>query len=356
MGIETSCDETGVAIVEDGRRILSNMVSSQIPIHAEYGGVVPELASRNHVRTLPLLAREALRDAKCSLAEIDAFAVTQGPGLVGSLLVGLNYAKSLAYVTGKPLIPLHHIEGHMYAPFMDGHEIEFPFVSLVVSGGHTSLIACHGHHKYELMGRTRDDAVGEAFDKIAKLVGLSYPGGLSVQLAAKKGNEKAFSFPRPLMSDDSFDFSFSGLKTAVLYQVQSGGDSPTGQRGKKHIVDANRKANLTEEEVADICASFEQAALDVLVKKTRNALREADAKRLVVAGGFAAHERLRERLRAELGIDESNVYCPSMELCLDNGAMIACAGYFRLQNEGADLDLDLNADAGLQLEYMKRTD
>lgn len=306
LGIETSCDETGVAIVEDGRRIRANEVASQISVHAEFGGVVPEIASRQHLLCISQLVRKALGDAGCSSADIAAIAVTNGPGLMGSLLVGVCFAKALAYAWRTPFVPVHHIEGHIFSAFLTENPPEFPFLTLVVSGGHTSLIWCEEPHNYRLLGATRDDAVGESFDKVARLLELPYPGGPSIQRAAEGGEPDACDFPRAMTQTDSLDFSFSGLKTAVLYRLREGGVSRE-----------------------DLAASFQAAAVDTLLIKTKQAIGKTGAQRLVLAGGVAANQLLRQRLTEEAGIPVS---MPPLELCVDNGAMIAAAGYSRFQH------------------------
>ncbi len=304
LGIETSCDETGVAVVRDGRAIVANEVASQIHIHREFGGVVPEIASRRHTTCISQLTRLVLDQS----GPVDAVAATWGPGLMGSLLVGVSFAKSLAYAWGVPYVPVHHIEGHIFSVFVDPEQsdVDFPFLALVVSGGHTCLIDCPRPHVYEILGSTRDDAVGECFDKVARLLGLPYPGGPSIQKAAEGGDPHAFSFPRAMMQGDSLEFSYSGLKTAVLYEMRDGAPSP-----------------------ADLAASFQHAAVDVLVMKTRRALEVSGRTRLVVAGGVSANRLLRERLTTELDIP---VHVPPLSLCVDNGAMIAAAAYSRLQH------------------------
>jgi len=308
LGIETSCDETGVAVVEDGRRILSSEVASQVPIHAAFGGVVPEIASRQHIKCISQLAQKALSDAGVPASGLDGIAATIGPGLMGSLLVGVNFAKALAYGWGLPFVPVHHLEGHIFSPFLTDHPPEFPFLALVVSGGHTSLIDCPRPHQYHIIGATRDDAVGESFDKVARLLDLPYPGGPSIQKAAEEGNPKAIRFPRAMTAgaDAGLDFSYSGLKTAVLYQMRK-----------------------TTAPVADVAASFQAAAVDVLVVKTRLALEQTGAGRLVLAGGVAANRLLRDRLNGELHVP---VHMPPLSLCVDNGAMIAAAGDSRLKH------------------------
>ena len=306
LGIETSCDETGVALVADGARILSSEVASQIAVHAEFGGVVPEIASRQHILCISQLVRKALADAGCGQEEVSAVSVTNGPGLMGSLLVGVCFAKALAYAWRKPFVPVHHIEGHIFSAFLSGDPPVFPFLTLVVSGGHTCLIWCERPHDYRILGTTRDDAVGECFDKVARLLELPYPGGPSIQRAAESGNPETCDFPRAMTQTETLDFSFSGLKTAVLYRLREGGISRE-----------------------DIAASFQAAAVDTLLLKTRQAVEQTGARRLVLAGGVAANRLLRTRLTGELGIPVS---MPPFELCVDNGAMIAAAGYSRYKH------------------------
>jgi len=330
LGIETSCDETGVAVVEDGRRCLGETTLSQIRLHAEYGGVVPEIASREHIRGIVQTVRCTLEDAGLDLASLDAVAVTQGPGLVGSLLVGLSVAKSIAYVHNIPLVPVHHIEAHLYATFLDGSPPSFPFLGVVASGGHTCLLACEDHHRLRVIGTTRDDAVGEAFDKVAKLLGLPYPGGISIEQAAEDGDPTAIPFPRPMVGSSSLDMSFSGLKTAVLYFVRD-------------------RARANEDvPLSDIAASFQAAAVDVLVAKTQDAIGRTGYRTVVLAGGVAANRRLREQFRTELGIAETEVYVPASGWCMDNGAMVAAAGFF-IHQAGCIGDLETNADPNLPL-------
>ena len=320
FAIETSCDETGLAVVEDGTRMLVNDVATQIPLHAEFGGVVPEIASRQHTEIISQMAGRALGRAG---ADIDAVAVTCGPGLMGSLLVGVNFAKAFAYARDLPLVPVHHIEGHIFSPFLQGEAPEFPALALIVSGGHTMLIMCRAPHDYELLGTTRDDAVGECFDKAARLLDLPYPGGPSIQRAAEDGDPDAIRFPRPLEKSDELEFSYSGLKTAVLYALREGPDA-------SH---------------ADVAASFQAAAIDVLMIKTKLALARTRAPRLIVAGGAAANSLLRQRLNEEIDVP---VLVPPIELCTDNGAMIAAAGYSRFHH-GFRGDLRLTPNPGLVL-------
>lgn len=320
LGIETSCDETGVAVVADGRRIVANVVASQVAIHAEFGGVVPEIASRQHLQCISQLVEKVLADAG---AGVDAVGATQGPGLMGSLLVGVSFAKALAYTWRVPFVPVHHLEGHIFSTFLDTDAPpEFPFLALVVSGGHTCLLQCDQPHRYMTLGATRDDAVGESFDKVARLLGLPYPGGPSIQEAAEQGNPTAIRFPRGLAKSDTLEFSYSGLKTAVLYGLRK-----------------------TSWPVADVAASFQAAAIDVLVIKTKRAVRQTRAVRLVLAGGVAANRLLRERLNAELDIP---VFMPPVALCLDNGAMIAAAAASRLE-WGLVGDLRVTPDPNLPL-------
>ncbi len=335
LGIETSCDETGVAIVEDGTRVRSNLVASQVPIHAKYGGVVPELASRNHVVNLTPLISRCLGECGLTLDDVDAVAVTSGPGLVGSLLVGLSTAKSLAYVRSVPLIGVNHIEAHIHANFLGEAPPEFPFLALVASGGHTCIIECADYGQYRLLGQTRDDAAGEAFDKVAKLIGLPYPGGPSIEKSAVAGNPQAIDFPRPMTDKDNLDFSFSGLKTAVLYFVREHG--PLVQDG-----------SATGTSRADLCASFQAAVVDVLIRKVQLAVRKTGIRTAVLAGGVVANQSLRARIVDEAGLDASRLHIPHLDYCVDNGAMVAAAGYFRLQR-GEHADTTLNADPSLRI-------
>jgi N6-L-threonylcarbamoyladenine synthase len=333
LGIETSCDETGVALVEDGKHIRLNLVASQVHIHAKYGGVVPELASRNHIVELPRLLRDGFEAAEVTLSHVDAVAVTYGPGLVGSLLVGLSVAKSLAYVKKLPLVGVNHIESHIYATFLGDEPPQFPFLALVASGGHTCIVKCADHGQYELLGQTRDDAAGEAFDKVAKLMGLPYPGGPSIEKDAATGDPAAVRFPRPMVDGDSLDFSFSGLKTAVLYFMRE-----HGWLGHDRSAEAFNRSDLS--------ASFQAAVVDVLVSKVQTAVRRTGIRRVVLAGGVAANVLLRERVARE--IDADCVHIPPLDLCVDNGAMVAAAGYYRLLR-GHRADLDLNANPNLSL-------
>ncbi len=325
LGIETSCDETGIAIVKDGTEVISDYLASQVPIHADFGGVVPEIASRQHLIHISRLLRKVLSETEY---EPEAVAVTQGPGLMGSLLVGVNFAKAFAWSKKIPIIPVHHIEGHIYSSMLLEKKPSFPFLALIVSGGHTMLIKCKVPHKYEIIGNTRDDAVGECFDKVARILGLPYPGGPSIQKSAEKGNPRYYTFPQGLANSESLEFSYSGLKTAVLYKVR---EVPESER--------------TNQWISDISSSFQWSAIDVLITKTKLAIRKTGLKRLVVAGGVSANALLRKRLKEELDID---VFLPEFKYCLDNGAMIASAGYYRLKN-GYSSDYSFTANPSLAL-------
>jgi len=325
LGIETSCDETAAAVVEDGRRVLSDVVSTQIEIHRRWGGVVPELASRNHVVQVMPVVDEALTRAGVGPEGLDAVAVTSGPGLVGALLVGVQVAKALAAAWGKPLVRVNHLEGHLVAAFLSEEPPEFPYLGLVVSGGHTSLYAARAFGDYRLLGHTRDDAAGEAFDKGAKLLGLPYPGGVAIDGLAKEGDAKALRFPKAIVKGAELDFSFSGLKTALLHHV------------KKHGVPEGRA-------LADLCASYQEAIVRALVDKLFRAARRLQFERLVLSGGVAANSRLRaavaERAREYEGM---RVYLPAPRLCTDNAAMIAVAGTHALlrgERAGPELSAD----------------
>jgi N6-L-threonylcarbamoyladenine synthase len=333
LAIETSCDDTGAAVVLDGRKILSNIVSSQVPIHQKYGGVVPELASRKHIESIVPIVTEALKTARVTLKEMDGVAVTQGPGLVGSLLVGLSFAKSIAFATGLSFIGVNHIEAHLSAIFLEDEPPRFPFVGLVVSGGHTSLFRMDGFGKYKRLGQTRDDAAGEAFDKVAKLLGLGYPGGPIIDELSKTGNPKAVRFPRAVLSRNSLDFSFSGLKTAVVNYVKGHPGSPE---------------SYPDGLIKDIVSSFQEAVVEVLVKKTVQAAHHQGLKRIVLAGGVAANQRLRQRMKEEAFVQKLKVYIPSPLFCTDNAAMVGVVGYEYLKR-GIRSPLSLNAFSNLPL-------
>lgn len=342
LGIESSCDETAAAVVQDGRRILSSVVSSQVVIHRPYGGVVPELASRQHVKVIIPVIAEALQRADLDLSAVDAIAVTQGPGLVGSLLVGIGVAKGLAYATGKPLVAVNHLEGHILAAFLEESPPCFPVIALVVSGGHTNLYHVKDYGRIDLIGRTRDDAAGEAFDKVAKFLGLGYPGGVIIDELARSGNPKAISFPRAYLEKDSLDFSFSGIKTAVVNFVRKYADT---NQAKDNGITGVTAASVRQfpVDVADIVASFQEAVVDVLVEKTCTAAKRFNVAQVVVAGGVAANSRLRQRLRQELAGLGLLLNLPRHELCTDNAAMIAAAGFYKLQQTGNRRDLHFDA-------------
>ncbi len=330
LGIESSCDETSVAVVEDGVRVLSNVVASSVARHARFGGVVPEIACRAHVESILPVLDEAFAEAGVDPAEIDGIAVTYGPGLVGALLVGVAAAKSLAWVYGKPLVGVHHIEAHIHAARMIEDPLEHPYLSLVVSGGHTAIFRSTDERTHECLGSTTDDAAGEAFDKVASILGLPYPGGPSVQEAAESGDRTAFDFPRARLSADSLDFSFSGMKTAALYACK-------GQNARRG--DAMRP----DVRIPDLAASFQEAVVDVLADKARVAVERTGIRRFAVVGGVAANRRLRERF-AEVGAASGfRVAFPPMSLCTDNAAMVAGLGTYRLlAGEDDGLGLDAN--------------
>lgn len=314
LGIETSCDETAAAVVEDGWRICSDVVASQIAVHSPYGGVVPELASRKHVEAiLPVLA-QAVEEAGITLRELDAIAVTQGPGLVGALLVGLSAAKALAYALDRPLLAVNHLEGHMHAAFLGRDPLSCPYVCLVVSGGHTALYRVDPEGPHHLLGSTRDDAAGEAFDKVAKLLDLGYPGGIVIDRLATEGNPQAFQFPRAFFDQDSLEFSFSGIKTSVAnFLRRFGPPARVGETGPYRL--------------ADLVASFQEAVIEVLVSKTLKAADCCSVKDVAVVGGVAANSRLRERLGEEAAYHRLHLHLPPLRLCTDNAVMIAAAGY-----------------------------
>ncbi len=333
LAIETSCDDTGAAVVLNGRKILSNVVSSQVAVHQKYGGVVPELASRRHIESIVPVVTEALDRAGLTLKQMDGIAVTQGPGLVGSLLVGLSFAKSLAFATGLDLIGVNHIEAHLSAIFLEKESPKFPFIGLVVSGGHTSLFRVDGFGKFKRLGQTRDDAAGEAFDKVAKLLGLGYPGGPIIDELAKTGNPKAIRFPRAFLGKNSMDFSFSGLKTAVVNFVKAHPEAPGG---------------FTEEMIRNIVSSFQEAVVDVLVKKTFQAALHQGLKKVVISGGVAANRLLRQRMEEEASKQKMRVHIPSPAFCTDNAAMVGVVGYEYLKR-GIRSPLSLNAFSNLPL-------
>jgi N6-L-threonylcarbamoyladenine synthase len=328
MGIETSCDETAIAIVKNGREILANVVASQIESHKRFGGVVPEIASRHHVEQITLVLEEALAQANVDIKDLDAIAVTEGPGLVGALLIGVNAAKALAFANGIPLVGVHHIAGHIYANRLV-KEMNFPLLSLVVSGGHTELVYMKEHGHFEVIGETRDDAAGEAYDKVARTLHLPYPGGPHIDRLAHEG-KATIDLPRAWLEEGSYDFSFSGLKSAVINVVHN-----AQQRGEE----------IAPEELA---ASFQESVIDVLVTKTQRAVKEYGVKQVLLAGGVAANKGLREKLSTEFADSDVDIVIPPLSLCTDNAAMIAAAGSV-LYEKGQRADLTLNGNPGLEI-------
>lgn len=329
LAIESSCDETAAAVIKNGREVLSNIISTQIDIHKKFGGVVPEVASRKHIENIDTVIREALEESKVAIKDIDAVAVTYGPGLVGALLVGINTAKALAYAWNKPLIGVNHIEGHISANYIEDKTLKPPYICLVVSGGHTHLVYAKDYNKFEVMGRTRDDAAGEAYDKIARCLNLGYPGGPKVDKLAKEGKDN-LNFPRVLLKENTLDFSFSGLKSAVLNYVNQ-----TKQKNKS-IVDA------------DVAASFQEAVVDVLVKKTLKAAKTKNCKQIALAGGVASNSRLREVMRKTCEEKGYKFFKPSPILCTDNAAMIGSCAYYKFLAKKFS-EYNLNADPNLDI-------
>ena len=345
VGIETSCDETAIGIVEDGRRILGNAVASSLTLHEAYGGVIPEIAARVHVETIWPVFSQALDDAQLTPDELDAVAVTQGPGLPGALLIGLAFAKGLALSLGRPLVPVDHLAAHLYAGEMVQPDLEPPYIGLVVSGGHTLLCAVHADNRYELLGETKDDAVGEAFDKVAKLLGLGYPGGPIIDRLSEQGQAARIAFPRS-HSKQPFDFSFSGLKTAVYHYVQKLAE---GSRLKAEGNSLEPPASSLEpSQVADIAASFQEAAVDMLITKTLRACQRTGFQTVVVGGGVASNRRLRTKFAEAAAEKKLRVIFPPPALCVDNGAMVAGLGYPLLQ-QGRVAALSVNSDPNLCL-------
>lgn len=325
LGIESSCDETAASVVIDGHTIASNIVASQIDLHAEYGGVFPEVASRAHAEAISAVVEQAMEDAAVSYDQIDAIAVTRGPGLVGSLLVGINYAKGLALMTDKPLLGINHLEGHVYSLWLTQpfREVVFPVLVLIVSGGHTELLLMKDHGVYEHLGGTIDDAAGEAFDKVGRMLELPFPGGPNIERVARNGNDTAYDFPRA-MRDKSFDFSFSGLKTAVMREVMIQPSAEARTRRKKG---AEKRAKLRSDvSINDVAASFQTAVVDILVEKTARAAKEHEVTEIFLTGGVSANTLLRQRMRKETDLP---VRYPPLNLCTDNAAMIAGAAYYR---------------------------
>ena len=330
LAIESSCDETAAAVVVNGRDVRSNIISSQIALHTLYGGVVPEIASRKHVENINYVIQEALDTAQMTLDDMDAIAVTYGPGLVGALLVGVAEAQAISYAKHLPLIGVHHIEGHISANYIENKDLEPPYICLVVSGGHSHLVKVLDYGEYQVLGRTRDDAAGEAFDKVARAIGLGYPGGPKIDKAAKEGNPQAISFPRASIADHPYDFSFSGLKSAVLNYLNQ-----CEMKGESY-------------NQADVAASFQQAVVDVLTDHAMMAMQESGMKKLAIAGGVASNTALRKAMQEKCAANGITFYSPSPILCTDNAAMIGAAGYYEYL-KGVRSGLDLNAVPNLKL-------
>lgn len=330
LAIESSCDETSCAIVKNGRWVISNIISSQIDIHKRFGGVVPEVASRMHLEAINNIVDQALKEAKMSLKDVDVIAVTKGPGLVGALLVGISEAKALSYVTKKPLVGVNHMKGHICAAFITHKDLNPPFICLLISGGHTYLVEVKDFNDMKVIGKTMDDACGEAYDKVARSLGMPYPGGPCVEECAKSGNEKAIDFPRVMLEKDSYDFSFSGLKTAVLNYLNS------------------KKQKNEEISKEDVCASFQRAVFDVLISKTKRLMQEKNLDKLVVAGGVSANNTLKKEIEKMAKENNYKTYFPKKILCTDNAAMIASSGYFEYLDGTRD-DFSLNVLPNLEL-------
>lgn len=331
LAIESSCDETAAAVVEDGKEVISSVIATQVDEHRLYGGVVPEIASRRHCESICGVVEKALLDANMEFEDVDALAVTYAPGLIGALLVGVNYAKGVSMATNKPLIPVHHLRSHIAANYIAHKDLKPPFLCLVISGGHTHIINVKDYTDFEVIGRTRDDAVGEAFDKAARSMGLPYPGGAIMDKEAKKGDPKAFKLPRPKVEGSEYDFSFSGLKTAVLNEVNR----------------ASQKGESVN--VQDMAASFGLAVCDILADKVMKAARDTGASKLVLAGGVAANSGVRERFEAQCEKNNLKLYIPPLDLCGDNAAMVGSQGYFEFLS-GNVADMSLNATASLPIE------
>lgn len=329
LGIESSCDETAASVVRDGKEILSNVISSQIATHTLYGGVVPEIASRKHTEAITGVVEAALSEANCTLSDISAVAVTAGPGLVGALLVGVSFAKTMSYSAGLPLVPVHHIEGHISANYLAKPDLKPPFVCLVASGGHSHIVYAKDYLEFEILGKTRDDAAGEAYDKIARIIGLGYPGGPKIDKLAKEGNGKSMQFPK-VHFKENLDFSFSGVKTAVMNYVHN-----MEQRGE-------------EINKADIAASFQEAVVGILTENTVSAAKQKGVKTVCLAGGVASNSRLREKMGEVCRKNKLELFYPEPVLCTDNAAMIACAGYYEYKS-GRVAKPDLNATPSIKL-------
>ena len=330
LAIESSCDETAAAVVKNGREVRSNVIYSQIALHTEYGGVVPEIASRKHIEKINQVIEQALTDAKMKLEEMNAIAVTYGPGLVGALLVGVSAAKAISFASGVPLVGVHHIEGHISANYIENKELEPPFICLVVSGGHSHLVVVKDYGEYEIIGRTRDDAAGEAFDKVARAIGLGYPGGPKIDKVSREGNPDAIHFPRAKVADAEYDFSFSGLKSAVLNYLNS----------------CQMKGEAIS--TADVAASFQRAVIDVLVEHSMDAVERYGYKKFAIAGGVASNSGLRKAFEEVCGKKDITFYHPSPIYCTDNAAMIGAAAYYEFQ-KGIRHGFDLNAVPNLKL-------
>ena len=332
LSIESSCDETAAAVVENGRKVLSSVIASQVEEHKLYGGVVPEIASRRHAEAIVPVVNQALSDADCTMEDIEAIAVTHAPGLIGALLVGVNFAKGLSLATNKPLVPTHHLRSHIASNYISNLELKPPFLCLVVSGGHSHIVLVEDYTKMKIIGKTRDDAAGECFDKAARTMGMSYPGGIALDKIAEEGNPQAFKFPRPVVNNAPYDFSFSGLKTSVINLIHN-----MEQRGE-------------EIPKADICASFRFAVVDLLVSNFLKAAEDYNIKSLAVAGGVSANTLLRNRLKAECEKRGYKFYLPEKSLCTDNAAMVGSQGYYEYLS-GNIADLSLNAVATLPIDY-----
>lgn len=330
LSIESSCDETAAAVVEDGRRVLSNIVASQVEEHKIYGGVVPEIASRRHVEAISGVVKNALEEADCKLEDIDAIAVTYAPGLIGALLVGVNYAKGLSFATGKPLVPVHHLRSHIAANYLTNQELKPPFLALVVSGGHSHIVNVKSYTEFEVIGRTRDDAAGEAMDKAARTVGLPYPGGVNLDKISVNGDENKYKFPTPHLSTGKYDFSFSGLKTFAVNLVHN-----ASQKGE-------------EVKAEDLGASFIKTVTDILVKNTISAAQDNKVQQIVLAGGVSANSRLRKKMAEACEQNGFNLYMPELKYCGDNAAMVGSQGYYEYLS-GKRAGADLNAVASMSI-------
>lgn len=335
LGIESSCDETAAAVVEDGRRVLSNIIATSLEEHKLYGGVVPEIASRRHAESISGVVKEALQQAGCTMEDIDAVAVTYAPGLIGALLVGVNFAKGLAFATDTPLVPVHHIRGHIASNYISG-DVEPPFLCLIVSGGHSHIVAVNSYTDFEIIGKTRDDAAGEALDKAGRTMGLEYPGGVSIDKISKQGDENAFRFPKPKVNGSPYDFSFSGLKTSVINTIHN----------------AQQKGESIN--TADLAASFQKSVVDCLVTNLEKVAIEKNFNKIVIAGGVSANSKLREQAQALCKKHNWSLYLPELKYCGDNAAMIASQGYYEFIN-GAVCDESLNAYATMSIDKNYKT-